>query len=80
MLDISNMDFTFFAGFNNVTTAADPGQKTKLYGFAGFADLLRGYLDTATATSTPTSTAIATATSPSRSASATWAGSPTASG
>jgi hypothetical protein len=44
-LDISNMDFTFFAGFNNVTTAADPGTNNKLYGFAGFADLLRGYLE-----------------------------------
>ena len=44
-LDISNMDFTFFAGVNNVTTLADPGQKNKLYGFAGFADLLRGYLE-----------------------------------
>jgi hypothetical protein len=44
-LDISNMDFTFFAGFNNVTTAADPGTKNKLFGFAGFADLLRGYLE-----------------------------------
>lgn len=43
--DISNMDFTFFAGFNNVTTLADKGDKNKLYGFAGFADLLRGYLE-----------------------------------
>src|SRR6476661_1995066 len=44
-LDISNMDFTFFAGFHNVATAADPGTHNKLYGFAGFADLLRGYLE-----------------------------------
>jgi hypothetical protein len=44
-LDISNMDFTFFAGFNKVTTAADPGDKAKVFGLAGFADLLRGYLE-----------------------------------
>jgi len=44
-LDISNMDFTFFAGFHNVNTAADSGTKNKLFGFAGFADLLRGYLE-----------------------------------
>ena len=44
-LDISNMDFTFFAGLNNVTTAADPGNKDRVFGMAGFADLLRGYLE-----------------------------------
>ncbi len=44
-LDISNMDFTFFAGLNKVTTAADPGDKAKVFGMAGFADLLRGYLE-----------------------------------
>jgi hypothetical protein len=44
-LDISNMDFMFFAGFNKVTTAADPGDKAKVFGMAGFADLLRGYLE-----------------------------------
>jgi hypothetical protein len=44
-LDISNMDFTFFAGFNKVTTAADPGDKARVFGMAGFADLLRGYLE-----------------------------------
>jgi len=44
-LDISNMDFTFFAGFNHVATAADPTGKAKLFGMAGFADLLRGYLE-----------------------------------
>jgi hypothetical protein len=43
--DISNMDFTFFAGFNHVATAADPTGKAKLFGMAGFADLLRGYLE-----------------------------------
>jgi len=44
-LDISNTDFTFFAGFNKVATAADPTGKAKLFGMAGFADLLRGYLE-----------------------------------
>jgi hypothetical protein len=44
-LDISNMDFTFFAGLNKVTTAADPGDRAKVFGMAGFADLLRGYLE-----------------------------------
>jgi len=45
-LDISNMDFTFFAGFHNVNTAADPGNNdAKVFGLAGFADLLRGYLE-----------------------------------
>lgn len=45
-LDISNMDFTFFAGFHNVNTAAVPGNlKSNLFGMAGFADLLRGYLE-----------------------------------
>jgi len=44
--DISNMDFMFFAGFNKVLTAADPGDKNaKVFGMAGFADLLRGYLE-----------------------------------
>lgn len=43
--DISNMDFTFFVGLNKVTTAADPGDKSKVIGMAGFADLLRGYLE-----------------------------------
>jgi hypothetical protein len=44
-LDISNMDFTFFAGVNKVTTAADPGDKAKVFGMAGFADLRKGYLE-----------------------------------
>jgi hypothetical protein len=43
--DISNMDFTFFAGLDKVTTAADPGDKARVFGMAGFADLLRGYLE-----------------------------------
>lgn len=44
-LDISNMDFTFFAGFHKVATAADPTGKAKLFGMAGFADVLYGYLE-----------------------------------
>jgi hypothetical protein len=45
-LDISNMDLTFFAGFNKVTTAAVAGNdKTNLFGLAGFADALRGYVE-----------------------------------
>ncbi|MEA2568617.1 MAG: hypothetical protein QOI24_618 [Acidobacteriota bacterium] len=44
-LDISNMDFTFFAGFNGVTTDAVPGNKAKVFGVAGFADLLKGYAE-----------------------------------
>jgi hypothetical protein len=44
-LDISNMDFMFFVGLDNVTTAADPGNNAKVFGMAGFADLLRGYLE-----------------------------------
>jgi hypothetical protein len=44
-LDISNMDFTFFVGLNKVTTAADPGDKAKVFGMAGFADLRSGYLE-----------------------------------
>ena len=43
--DISNMDFTFFAGFNKVATAADPTGKAKLFGMAGFADVGYGYLE-----------------------------------
>jgi hypothetical protein len=42
-LDISNMDFTFFAGFDRVTTDAAPGDDAKMFGMAGFADLLKGY-------------------------------------
>jgi hypothetical protein len=44
-LDISNMDFTFFAALSGVTTAADPGNKARVIGMAGFADLLRGYVE-----------------------------------
>lgn len=46
-LDISNFDLTFFAGFDQVTTAAvtDSNHNAKIFGLAGFADLLRGYLE-----------------------------------
>jgi hypothetical protein len=46
-LDISNMDLTFFAGFNQVTTAAvpDSNDKSKVFGLAGFADALKGYVE-----------------------------------
>jgi len=43
--DISNFDVMFFAAINNVTTDADPGNKARVLGMAGFADLLRGYLE-----------------------------------
>jgi hypothetical protein len=44
-LDISNMDFTFFAGFDKVTTEAAPGDDSKVFGMAGFADALEGYIE-----------------------------------
>lgn len=46
-LDISNMDLTFFAGFNEVTTAAVPGSndQAKVFGLAGFADAREGYVE-----------------------------------
>jgi hypothetical protein len=46
-LDISNMDLTFFAGFNQVTTAAVPGSndEAKVFGLAGFADAWKGYAE-----------------------------------
>jgi hypothetical protein len=43
--DISNMDFTFFAGFDKVTTAAAPGDNAKMFGVAGFADARKGYVE-----------------------------------
>ncbi|HEY0143324.1 MAG TPA: hypothetical protein VGF48_20695 [Thermoanaerobaculia bacterium] len=43
--DISNMDFTFFAGFDKVTTDAAPDDNSKVFGMAGFADLLKGYAE-----------------------------------
>jgi len=44
-LDISNYDLTLFGGFDRVTTAAVPVGKAKVFGLAGFADLLHGYLE-----------------------------------
>ena len=44
--DISNMDLTLFAGFNNVTTAAVPGKdRSSIFGLAGFADALKGHVE-----------------------------------
>jgi hypothetical protein len=43
--DISNMDFTFFAGFYKVTTQAVPGDDAKVFGMAGFADAHKGYIE-----------------------------------
>jgi hypothetical protein len=44
-LDISNADITFFAGFDKVTTDAAPGDDSKVFGVAGFADLRKGYAE-----------------------------------
>jgi len=45
-LDVSNYDFTFFLGLDNVTTAALPaGEDGKVFGVANFADFLRGYFE-----------------------------------
>jgi hypothetical protein len=46
-LDISNMDLTFFTGLDRVTTDAIPKGhgSAKIYGLAGFADLLKGYME-----------------------------------
>jgi hypothetical protein len=43
--DISNADITFFAGFDKVTTAAAPGDDSRLFGIAGFADAKKGYVE-----------------------------------
>ena len=44
--DISNYDLTFFAGFNEVDTAAVPGnKKSNMYGIAAFADIFGGYVE-----------------------------------
>ena len=45
--DIPNMDLTFFAGFNQVTTAAvtDSNDNAKVFGLAGFSDLRKGYAE-----------------------------------
>ena len=44
-LDVSNFDLTFFAGFNQVTTAAvpDSDDNAKVFGLAGFVDAREGY-------------------------------------
>jgi hypothetical protein len=44
-LDVSNYDITLFAANAQVTTAAAPGSKNGVYGFAGFADALHGYIE-----------------------------------
>ncbi len=44
-LDVSNTDLTFFAGFNNVATAAVKGDQANIYGLAGFADAFKGYVE-----------------------------------
>jgi hypothetical protein len=44
-LDVSNTDLTFFAAFNKLSTDADPGDKNKAFGFAGFADARNGYVE-----------------------------------
>lgn len=46
-LDVSNFDLTFFAGFNQVTTAAvaDSNDRAKVFGLAGFADARKGYVE-----------------------------------
>ena len=45
-LNISNFDFTFFAGFNKVTSDAVANDRAaNIYGLAGFMDLLEGYLE-----------------------------------
>src|SRR5215210_2134348 len=45
--DISNMDLTFFAGLEQVTTAAipDSNDNAKVFGLAGFADARKGYVE-----------------------------------
>jgi hypothetical protein len=46
-LDISNFDLTFFAAFNDLTTAAvpDSDDNARVFGFAGFADAREGYAE-----------------------------------
>ncbi|HEX7679172.1 MAG TPA: hypothetical protein VF713_13665 [Thermoanaerobaculia bacterium] len=44
-LDVSNYDITFFAANAQVTTAAAAGSKNGVYGFSGFADALKGYIE-----------------------------------
>ncbi len=45
-LHISNMDLTFFAGFDQVTTRAiDNDHSADIFGLAGFVELQQGYLE-----------------------------------
>lgn len=44
-LDVSNTDLTFFAGWAQLTTAAAPGSRNGVFGAAGFADALKGYVE-----------------------------------
>jgi hypothetical protein len=45
-LDISNFDVTFFTALDGATSPAFNGHgSAKIYGLAGFADLLKGYLE-----------------------------------
>jgi hypothetical protein len=44
--DVSNTDLTFFGGWAQLTTDATPGSsKTGVFGLAGFADALKGYIE-----------------------------------
>ena len=48
LLDISNMDITFFAGFDDVTTDAVGGVnegETNVFGVTAFIELLEGYME-----------------------------------
>ena len=46
-LDISNLDFTFFAAYDNIDSPAFEGDNNaaKMYGFATFIDALGGYIE-----------------------------------
>jgi hypothetical protein len=44
-LDVSNTDLTFFAAYRQVTTAAAIGSENGVFGLAGFADWLKGYVE-----------------------------------
>ncbi len=46
LLDISNMDLTFFYGWDGVTSAAFADDNVNIYGFAGFVEALGGYIET----------------------------------
>ncbi len=44
-LDISNTDLTFFAGFATDHRCRSRPSRNRVFGLAGFADLLRGYIE-----------------------------------